>query len=170
MRFVRPIAATLAGIGGVCAVLMMLQIVADVLWRWMFGRPISGTMEIVSNYYLVPLTFLPLAMVELADQHIAVNLFVKLLPVQAQRVLAFVTTAIAVVFTVWLAWANLLEAIDSYRMGEVIETAASVMIIWPSRFVVVLGVGFMGLVLVIKLFMRARARLSARSDLDGNSG
>ena len=165
MRIIRVFAAVLAGIGGICTILMMLQIVLDVLWRWIFNHPIGGTVEIVSNYYLVLLTFLPLAMVQLADQHIAVNLFVQLLPSRIRKWLAYLMMTIAFFFSAWLTWASLIEAIASFRMGEVIETAASVMSIWPSRFVVVVGIGFMAFVLAAQIFSRTENADESLSDI-----
>jgi TRAP-type C4-dicarboxylate transport system permease small subunit len=158
MRALRIIASVLAAIGGVCTVLMMVQIVADVMSRWLFGKPISGTMETVSIYYLVPLTFLPLGAIQLADRHIAVDLFSQFMPPLIRRSVAVAMTALALVFTVWLAWESFDEAFGSYAIGEVIETAASVMIIWPSRFILAFGIGFMALVLGVELVEQLRPR------------
>ena len=158
MRILRIAASVLAAIGGVCTILMMLQIVADVMSRWMFGKPISGTMEMVSIYYLVPLTFLPLGAIQLADRHIAVDLFIQFIPPVLRRPLAVAMTALALAFTVWLAWVSFEEAVGSHAIGEVIETAASVMIIWPSRFILAFGIGFMAIVLAAELVQQLRHR------------
>lgn len=162
MRIIRITASALAAIGGACTVLMMLQIVADVMSRWLFGRPISGTMETVSIYYLVPLTFLPLGAIQLADRHIAVDLFIQFIPRMLQRPLTIAMTALALIFTVWLTWVSFEEAIGSHAIGEVIETAASVMIIWPSRFILACGIGFMAIVLVAELIQQLRSFSSDR--------
>lgn len=164
MRFLRNCSTVLAGIGGVCTVLMMVQIVADVLSRWLFGAPLSGTMEVVSVYYLVPLTFLPLAAIQFADRHIAVDMFVQFLPPAARRPLALAMSVLAFGFTGWLAWLSFKEAIGGYQIGEVIETAASVMIIWPSRFIVAIGISMMVVVLGVQLVEQFPTRPTRQSD------
>lgn len=164
MRFLRNCSTVLAGIGGVCTVLMMVQIVADVLSRWLFGAPLSGTMEVVSVYYLVPLTFFPLAAIQFADRHIAVDMFVQLLPADMRRPLALAMSVLALVFTGWLAFVSFEEAIGGYQIGEVIETAASVMIIWPSRFILAIGIFFMVVVLAMQLIEQVFPRPARRSD------
>ena len=62
-----------SAIAGVFVVVMMLHIVADVLAKWLFNYPIVGTLEIVANYYMVALIFLPLAYVQRAGGHIIVE-------------------------------------------------------------------------------------------------
>jgi len=164
MRLLRVFCMILAGIGGLCTCLMMVQIVADVLSRWFFGQPISGTVEIVSNYYLVPLTFLPLGAIQLADRHIAVDLFIQFVPASLRPGLAIAMTTIALGFGGWLTLISFQEAIGSYRIGEVIETAASVMIIWPSRFILAIGIGVMVGVLVFQLVSQLRALFSRQPE------
>ena len=164
MCSLRLIAAISAGIGGVCTILMMVQIVVDVLSRWIFGAPVTGTMEIVAVYYLVPMTFLPLAAIQFADQHIAVDLFVQLLPPTARRWLALAMSSVALVFTGWLTWLSFGEAFESFGIREVIETGATVMIMWPSRFVVATGIGLMVVVLVVQVVQQLRGRTIGDSD------
>ena len=142
------------GIASVCTALMMLHVVADVMSRWLFGQPMSGTTEFASIYYLVPLTFLPLALVQLRDGHISVELVTRMLSERSQRVLMIAVTALALAATAFITWASAVEAFSAYRVGEVIETASSVMIIWPSRFIVAAGIGFMAVVLAWQLFKR----------------
>ena len=62
-------------IAGVFMVAMMLNIVADVLSKWLLNFPIDGTLEFVANYYMVGLIFLPLAYVQRAGGHIVVEIF-----------------------------------------------------------------------------------------------
>jgi TRAP-type C4-dicarboxylate transport system permease small subunit len=151
MRWLQKASLALAGIGGVCTILMMLQIVADVSARWLTGKPIGGTVEIFSVYYLVALTFLPLATVQLDQRHIAVDLFIHHFSPRMQRLLAIFVALLSIACTALLTWYGLLDAMESLSIGEVIETAASVMIIWPSKFVLVLGIGAMILVLLVQL-------------------
>lgn len=143
---------------------MMVQIVVDVMSRWIFGTPVTGTMEIVAIYYLVPMTFLPLAAIQLADQHIAVGLFVQLLSPTTRKWLALAMSVVALVFTGWLMWLSFAEAFESFGIREVIETGATVMIMWPSRFVVAVGIGLMVVVLVVQVVQQSRGQSIGDSD------
>lgn len=169
MYLLRLTATVLAGIGGVCTILMMVQIVIDVLSRWIFGSPVTGTMEIVAIYYLVPMTFLPLAAIQLADQHIAVDLFVQLLSPATRRWLALAMSVVALAFTTWLTWLSFGEAFESFDIREVIETGATVMIIWPSRFVVAGGIGLMAVVLAVQVVQQLRGRAIGETDFELDS-
>src|SRR6266567_2009403 len=75
------ISAAVGGLGrllmvpaGIALILMMLHVNADVVGRLLLNHPIPVTIEVVSYYYMVAVIFLPLAAVERADHHIAVDL------------------------------------------------------------------------------------------------
>ena len=85
-RLLGRLANALAFLGGIAVVLMMLHICADVIAKYVFNSPIPGTLEIVSNYYMVATVFLPLALVERKNAHIAVEILSQHLPTRGQAV------------------------------------------------------------------------------------
>src|SRR3546814_16577296 len=62
-----------------CAIMlaMVLHIVADVMARYLFNQPLAGTIEVVSNWYMVGVAFLPLAYVQWHREHLIVELFTQ---------------------------------------------------------------------------------------------
>ncbi|WP_205042023.1 TRAP transporter small permease [Rhodoligotrophos defluvii] len=131
---------------GISLILMMLQVVADVLLINLgYGR-IEGSLEIVSIYYMVAVVFLPLALVELRHEHISVDLVVQLLPKPLQRAVYIFACILSAIFFGVLGWQTLLDAVNSYRINELMMGAIYVTI-WPARFL--LPVGFFTLVLVM---------------------
>ena len=64
--------------------IMMLQIVGDVIGRYFFNSPIDGTMAIVSNWYMVAIIFLPLALVQRHRQHVVTTFFIDRLSSRMQ--------------------------------------------------------------------------------------
>src|SRR3546814_20205192 len=58
-----------------CAIMlaMVLHIVADVMARYLFNQPLAGTIEVVSNWYMVGVAFLPLAYVQWHREHLIVR-------------------------------------------------------------------------------------------------
>jgi len=50
---------------------------------------------------------------------------------------------LTVAFVFWFAWETLTEARSAYDVNEQAETADSMMSVWPSRFLLPLGLGLM---------------------------
>jgi TRAP-type C4-dicarboxylate transport system permease small subunit len=136
-------------VGGLAMVVMMLQVTADVLGKYILNHPVPATLETVSSYYMVALVFLPLGFVTKHHEHIIVELFTQGL---SPRPLSFFTglanvLAAAYVFT--LAWRGMDEAIYMTGIRESWETSIWDMQVWPSRWFVPIGCGLMFLYMLI---------------------
>ncbi|MBW8637870.1 TRAP transporter small permease [Hoeflea sp. WL0058] len=158
---IRILNVTMAMIAGACLLLMMVQIVVDVTARLFLGAPIGGTMETVSVYYMVAITFLPLVLVQSYERHLAVDLFTQNMSGRTRHILDISTRAFALVFALWLLKASIDEALYSHEIKEMIETAASVMPVWPSRFTVVVGIAAMVIVLAVQIIRLVLGRSAA---------
>jgi len=145
---IRKLAQALAFIAGIALALMMLQTVLDVLMNNVFGRPIEGSIEIVSLYYMVLVVFLPLALVELRHEHISADLFVRLLPDRAQRIIYALSALTCVAFFAMLSWQTGQDALQSLRINEVVMGSIYVLV-WPAKFA--LPVGFAAIMLTLLL-------------------
>jgi TRAP-type C4-dicarboxylate transport system permease small subunit len=147
-RSLRLAAGLLAALGGLAVVLMLLQTVADVVMSNFAGSPIPGNLEIISLYHMVALVFLPLAFVEQRHEHISVDLIVRLLPRKVQRVLLVASYLVCAGFFGLLAYQTLLDALASYRLGEIMMGAIYVTV-WPAKFA--LPAGFCAILLMVLL-------------------
>lgn len=58
------------GIGAILLVLMVLQITLNAVLRALFDAPLDGSVEIVTNYYMVGFSFLPMALAHVEGRHI----------------------------------------------------------------------------------------------------
>ena len=141
----------LAYIGGVFIILLMVQVVFDVVGRELFGAPIDGTLEIVSFYYMVGVTFLPLAYVSHEEGHIMVEMFTRNLSRPRMAGLEAVIGIICFVFVVVLFLQSWEAALESYETGEMWETSDDLITIWPSRFALPIGVFLMGVYMVYRI-------------------
>ncbi|MGD9806170.1 MAG: TRAP transporter small permease [Hyphomicrobiaceae bacterium] len=143
-------ASTLAAfVAGGALVLMMLHINLDVALRYLFSAPLANTIEIVSTYYIVAIVFLPLAMVELLNAHIVVEILSQHLPKRAAEILiSIVGLASAVYFTAFTlrSWE---DAVQKYSVGEM-ALGNSQITVWPTRFYLPIGCGLLVLVLLYK--------------------
>lgn len=138
-------------LGGLAIALMMLHITADVAGRYLFNTSLPGTITIVSNYYMVVAVFLPLALAEEEDAHIAVEVFTAGLGVSGQRIIAIITLAVSLCVCVLFTAKTWEEALRQMKSGAAVLQGNSTVTIWPSNFLLPIGFGLMVVVLVIKL-------------------
>lgn len=128
----------LAVVAAICLVLMMMQIVADVVLKFVFNAPIQGNLEIVSFYYMVGVVFLPLAMVELRHEHISVDVFFMMFPRILQRLVYALTSLVTAALFALFAYQTFLDAVNATRTGEVMM-GTNLVPIWPSRWALPAG-------------------------------
>ncbi len=140
----------LAYFGGVFIVLLMVQVVFDVIGREVFSLPIDGTLEIVSFYYMVGVTFLPLAYVSHEEGHIMVEMFTQKLSRPRLAGLEAIIGVICFIFVVVLFVQTWDAAMESYEIEEMWETSDDLITIWPSRFALPIGVFMMGVYMVYR--------------------
>lgn len=148
-RLLGRLANALAFLGGIAVVLMMLHICADVIAKYVFNSPIPGTLEIVSNYYMVATVFLPLALVERKNAHIAVEILSQHLPTRGQAILVGAVSLVSICFYGMFFWQSLEDAVAKYELGEYIRGQIRI-VNWPSRFLLPIGVAAIILILAWK--------------------
>ncbi|WEX09664.1 TRAP transporter small permease [Chelativorans sp. AA-79] len=119
--------------------LMMVQVTADVLSKYLFNRPIPLTLEAVASFYMVALIFLPLGLVTRDRGHVGVDLFTRNLPPRGRAALDAFGDLLGAVYAALLLWFTAAEALHQTRIGETWETAFGYVEIWPARWLVPLG-------------------------------
>jgi TRAP-type C4-dicarboxylate transport system permease small subunit len=164
----RPI-RVLTLVAGIALMLMMLHVVIDVAGRVFFNHPLNGTTEIVAGYYMVAVIFLPLGFVAHHEGHIKVELFTRAL---SPRRLAWLEAAVgiaSVAFLLWFTWESIVSAQNSLETDEQWETAADLVTIWPSRWIVPIGLAVMTVYLILRLVDDIRAALASGAGSPGAS-
>ena len=146
----------LLAVAGSLIFLMMLHVVADVVGRYAFSKPITGTLEIVSNYYMIAIVFLPLALVQRRNAHIKVEVFTNWFSPRTVAVVDVVATAIALTYVGLMAWFVTYEAIEHTLIREKIVIGVSLVPVWPARWFVPIGTGVFFLSLILSLFLHVR--------------
>ncbi|SNT76648.1 TRAP transporter small permease [Paracoccus seriniphilus] len=150
-KLLRAIIAVYGGIGAVIIFLMMLHITADVISKFVFNQPLPGTIQIVSQYYMVAAAFLPLAMVERLTGHISVEILYNVLPGTLRGILAMFSTALGAVVFAAMAWASWGEAVKKYTIGSFSYEQGVKIAIWPSYFILPAGTALLALVFLWRL-------------------
>lgn len=150
-KYLQHVINALAIVAGLVVLVMMCHVVLDVFGKVAIGVPVVATTEIVSYYYMVAVIFLPLAYVTHNEGHIMVELFTRnMRPRPLARLEGFVGV-LALALTVWFAWESIGSAWTNTAEGELAETAADVLQIWPSRWMLPIGLLVMGLYIAVRL-------------------
>lgn len=149
-RSINALANLLSIAAGLSLVLMMVHVTADVFGKYFFAMPVPGTAEVVASYYMIATVFLPLAYIEVHNRPIVVELFYDLVPRQLQFAFDAFGTIASIGFYAFLTWQSSKIAIDAFEIGEMVEGAWRV-IVWPSRFLLPLGLAAACLVLLMRL-------------------
>lgn len=153
LKLLGQLSYALAMLGLVLAALMMVHVTLDVILSLFMAEPLPGTVDYVSYYYMVGLVFLPLAYVEIGNEHIQVDLIHGLVGPRLRTVFDMLGLALSAVFFGVLAWQSWFDALEKYQIGEQSIGLVAVTV-WPGRFFLPVGMGLMVLVLVVKLIRR----------------
>lgn len=137
-------------LGGIAIALMMVHVSLDVLFRHAFNSPLPGTLTMVTYYYMVIATFVPLAHAEAKRAYISVEVVTDRLPARVQHHLQgwmYLATGAVLALLAWRSW---LEALKSMRLGAAQVQGAETIPVWPAYFALPVGAGLMTLLLALR--------------------
>jgi TRAP-type C4-dicarboxylate transport system permease small subunit len=138
-------------LGSLAAALMMVHVSLDVIGKSLLRLPITGTLEIVSSYYLVACIFLPMGWVQSRRQHIALELMQGALPARLERGMQVFADSCMLVFAVLLCVASFGEAVEQTAVRETSEAVAVRIEVWPSRWFPVVGSALVACALLLQM-------------------
>lgn len=165
-------------LGAIALFAMMLHITADVAGKYLFNRPIVGTLETVARYYMVLVVFLPIAFVQLHRQHLMVEIFTLKVTGRGVAALDGAVALLGVVYAGILAWLVYGQAVDQTALGEFVSLTYFDMPVWPSRWVLPLSFGLLCLVMLAQAVLDLRVAITgegtptasmAKDELDAES-
>lgn len=137
--------------------LMMVHVAADVIARNVFNAPLFGTTEIGSNYYMVAISYLPLAWIVKNEGHIIVELFTRKMSPAALFRLDTWVAIVTFVYVAVIALMGLENALEQTHIMEQAESAWGFIAVWPARWLIVIGFGCFAiqvLIMTVIGFMR----------------
>ena len=141
----------LALAGGWVIVALMVYTVADVILRYVFNRPFSGSIE-VTEFAMSAIVFLGIAWCGWLGGHVAVDILERPLEDPRLRFVPVILTFTSAVLFAAIAWLTVDEALST--MSRV-----SNMMRWPHypfQFIVALGSAMYAIVLFIQSFRLLR--------------
>lgn len=156
-------------IGAICVALMMLHVTADVAGRYLFGSPLPGTIAMVSNYYMVILTFIALGVAAEKRAHISVEVFSDLLPPRARKVLVVFAELVTGAVIIALMIGGWSEAMKKTAGGATIEQGSQMLQVWQSYWLVPLGAGLMALITLYRIVTLITGTRNGLNETDSNA-
>lgn len=147
----RFIANATKWIGSAILLLMALQIVIDVFMRNVVGAGFPATSELVSKYYMLAVSFLPVAYSELKRRHVEASIFTNMLPKKLHPAVYFLGFAISLAAYGILAWGTAKEALVQTGRGAYVETGTLFFYTWPGYWILPVCFGLMALVVAYRL-------------------
>jgi TRAP-type C4-dicarboxylate transport system permease small subunit len=129
--------------------LMMAHVSVDVIGRTVFNRPLTGTSEIVTYWYMVTVAYLPWMWLARNDGHIKVDFFVRMLPEATAFWLDVVVRLGLVAYLALFTWQTWLQAIRQTERGEIQQAGTIYLPVWPTRWLLPLAGGLMALWVVL---------------------
>ncbi|PAU79427.1 TRAP transporter small permease [Halomonas salipaludis] len=138
-------------------VLMALHVSLDVGLRYVFGKSFPGTLEIVSFYYMVAIVFLPLAYVELKQEHIRVDVVVGRFPPLVQLLFYLFACTLGLIYFGMLCYQSYQDAVRATLRAET-AMANFKFYLWPSRWALPVGFAAMCLAILANMIKALRLR------------
>ena len=135
-------------IAGFAIAITMVMVVANVLMRVLFKKPILGALEYAGFFTAVAIGF-SLAFCAVSNGHIAVDLFIDRLKPQLKKYIDSLMHLVSTVFLGAFGWGLILSGKSSAASGSVSLTTK--IPIYPFIYLVAIGFFVFALVQVVKL-------------------
>ena len=143
-------------IGSAVLVLMALQIVIDVFMRNVMGSGFPATAELVSKYFMIGVSFLPIAYAELQRRHVEATIVTDMMPAWTRKFVFFLGFGLSLVVYALLTYGTAIEAANQTRRRAYVEAGTMDFITWPGYWILPVCFGLMALVLILRLIQVLR--------------
>ncbi|NUH65171.1 TRAP transporter small permease [Sulfitobacter sp. S0837] len=147
-RTTERVGQLLAFIAALCLITMMFHIFMDVVGRMAFSYPLPSTIEIVAEWWMPALIFLPMVLVQQRRENIAVDLFYDWSGPRMQAFINLLSNVCLSVFLIFVAWGAGEQALRAWHEGEFIVGMIPVLT-WPSRFFLPIAATLTGVLTVL---------------------
>ncbi|WP_158970773.1 TRAP transporter small permease [Chachezhania sediminis] len=143
-----------AVLGGIAMFMMMVQVGLDVTAKYLLGRPVPHTLEMVSSYYMVALVFLPLGLVTRDGGHVIVELFTQGLRPKTIALIDAMGAILALAYVSAISVRSFHVAVEKTAIRESWEAATLDLQVWPARWFLPVGCALMAVYLVVVIWQK----------------
>ncbi|MCW4458652.1 TRAP transporter small permease [Microbacterium sp. MPKO10] len=148
-----------AGVG-----LLMVTVIADTASRYMFSNPIFGANDYSRYWWMIIIVFGALGLAEKRNEHIEALVLENLMPPRLKIVWRYIRAAVITAVLASLLYAAIPTAILHQSRGE--YAPGSEIPIWPTRYMLVVGVAVFWVVVIMKLIEDHRVIRSGMADAE----
>ncbi len=150
-QILRWISHGVALVGAVAVILMMAQIVLDVVMRNLFQTTLPMTTTVVAKWYMVACAFLPLAMTEIANRHIAVEVVFSALSRRWRRIVGGFACLIASLIAGGMFFPLWFESVKKFEAGSFMVENGRQLPVWQAHFFLPVGFAIFACVLLYRV-------------------
>ncbi|WP_227935458.1 TRAP transporter small permease subunit [Alkalihalobacillus deserti] len=140
-------------IAGMIALLVMLMVTLDVLFRNLFNTPIVAVYELVT-YSFIGMIALGFPYVQAQNQNVVIEVATSSLPAKYKNVLDLIGTVIGLFVIGIIAWQTGISTISSF-VGNEYSSGLIRIPIWPAKLVLSIGLTFLAIRLFLDFFLIA---------------
>ena len=130
------LASLVEWVGMIAVITMMLHIIAEIVMRGLLNHPIPGTLEYVTYYYMLLVSFVGMFLGQKRREHVSVTMITDRLGLRGRLIVVVAGNLLTAAILVLFIWWGAVGALHQMSIGEVQGAGASMIIIWPSRFIV----------------------------------
>jgi TRAP-type C4-dicarboxylate transport system permease small subunit len=139
--------------GGWVLMLLMGYTVLDVVLRYVFNRPFSGSLEL-TEFAMSAIVFLGIAYCGWVGGHVAVDILERPLEDPRLRFISVLLPLIGAVLFAMIAWLSAVEALTStHRISNMMRWPH-----WPFQLTVAFGAAMYAIVLLVHTVRAARPK------------
>ena len=150
-KFWSGVDTLLLWLSGIAALACAVHVSLDVLFKYFLASPIPGTINIVSNYYMITLVFAPLAMAELRNAHISVDILSLPSGWAGDLWIRIVYLFNSIVFAA-VAYNTGIDAMKKFRVKAFALDQDGLIYIWPGYWILPVGLGLISALSLCKCF------------------
>lgn len=141
----------LIGLASLTLLVLMALTTADALGRYLLNSPIPGTGEIIEDYFMIALIFLPLSYSFMQEGHVHVTMIERFFPDSVKFLVGKFNLILSFAFFALITVAGWRGFAEAWRIDE-ISTSSVGYPMWPCYIMVPVGCGLLCLRIVQVFF------------------
>jgi TRAP-type C4-dicarboxylate transport system permease small subunit len=161
-RLLDRLTTAMMALGEIAVIAMTLLISADIITRYLLNFVLDAGAEIVTHYFMVSIIYFALGDITRNEGNLSATFFTERLSNRNKALLEGVVAIILFLFMMLLTWRTGVSAVDSTRIGEIMQTSRTNLPIWPSRWILPLGCVTMALYSLLIAIDKFTGRLPAK--------
>lgn len=161
-KIVRYIANGLGAVAATCVAGLMLTVIADTTGRYLLSTPIPGAYDYIRYWWMIIIVFGALGVAESRNEHIEALVLETQMPPRLRVVCRYIRAAVITITLLMFLAAALPAAIRLHLQGQ--YAAGSEITIWPTRYILLVGVAVFLVTAILKVVEDRRAILKGTLD------